>query len=450
MAKDSCFLEEKYEPLAIFGQTIGEKRIKKMQALEQSRSGLRWRVVFTVLLGLTWLLARAIFGAIQGPVEGSLAVAQVQDDIAGYSFAHAVANGLLPSLLNWSVSIVLALVWVTYFLGAKKTAKAASTAAPITALVVLVLGAIGCGPARVEQFVEIKPNETAYVIPLEGASQSGQAKFDSVQFLEQKKVAAKRISLGLRQKSTGRMWYDYEYIATDRVITVDRAPITREWTANPNTGTSNKDQSLHMQSLDSIPIHIGATITASISESDASVYLYNYGGKPLHEVVDSNIRTYILGELTTAFAAVNLAEGQKDKADFFAKAGTGAKEYFRTKGISIDYFGIEGGIGYDNAQVQASLDQKYIAENDKNVAKNEQAAQVIRNETAIAKAQADAKAASMFAANIVALNAKTENEIKLTYAQAKKIAAEKWNGGLPANVVPESGAFIFDLNHSGK
>jgi len=417
-----------------------------MQAPSQSKSGLRWRVIVTILLGASWLILRSVYGAVQGPVEGSFAAGQVEDSIVGYSFSRAMANGLPLTIMNWTIMTILGIVWLTYLFGAKKAAKAAAgSVAPITALVLMALGTIGCGPARVEQFVEIKPNETAYVIPLEGASQSGQAKFDSVQFLEQKKVAAKRISLGLRMKSTGRMAWDYEWIPTDRVITVDRAPITREWTANPNTGTANKDQSLHMQSLDSIPIHIGATITASISESDASVYLYNYGAKPLHEVVDSNIRTYILGELTTAFAAVNLAEGQKDKADFFAKAGAGAKEYFKTKGISIDYFGIEGGIGYDNAQVQASLDQKYIAENDKNVAKNEQAAQVIRNETAIAKAQADAKAASMFAANIVALNAKTENEIKLTLAQAKKIAAERWDTHLPANVIPEGAAFIFDL-----
>jgi len=410
---------------------------------EQSFPGLRWRIIVTIILSLIRFVAGSIYSAFQGPVEGAYAVNQLKDNVTEYSLGRAMANGLPTTFMNWTLLIALALIWLTYLLRGKK--RGGSSAA-VAVLILFAVGWSGCvGPGKIEQFVQIGPNETAYVIPLEGASRSGQAKFDSVDFLEAKKVAAKRISLNLREKSTGRGWWNYEWIPTDMVIKVDRAPVTREWTSSPDTGTAKADQSLHMQSSDSIPFHIGATITVSITEEDSSLYLYNYGLKPLADVVDHNIRSFILGELTTAFAGDELAKGQKDKAEFFAKAGNDAKVYFKKKGISVDYFGIEGGLGYDNVAVQRSLDQKYIAENDKAVATNEQAAQVIRNATAIAKATADAKAASMFAANIGSLTAKTDNEIKTTLAEAKKIAAQKWDGHLPASVVPESGAFIFDL-----
>ena len=56
--------------------------------------------------------------------------------------------------------------------------------------VLLMLAA--CGPVELPIYDEVQPNESAYVIPLEGATKTNQGKFDSVSFLEEKKVAAKR------------------------------------------------------------------------------------------------------------------------------------------------------------------------------------------------------------------------------------------------------------------
>jgi len=408
---------------------------------------MKLRLLFTGLVTALLLVLLHAYSVMQGAIEGSYAAQQVQDNAVQYGVARYGSQGGVLSLI-WAIYLlILSLTWLPLVF------RAIRGNGKIVGSVLLMCGAAhltsACGPAKIEQFEEIGPNETAYVIPLEGESQAGQAKFDSVKFLEDRKVAAKRISLSLREKSTGRMWWDYEWIPTVRVVKVDRAPQTREWTSSKVSGTNGLDQSLHMQSIDSIMFHIGATITVSISEEDASAFLYNYGGKPLADVVDSNIRSFILGELSQEFAAIKLDEAMTQKNAFFAKAGKDATEFFKRKGITIDYFGIEGGLGYDNANVQTSLDNKFIAENDKLVAQNQQNAQEVRNKTAIAKAVADAEAATKFAAAQAALNTKTENEVKLINAAALKAMAEKWDGkSFPSTLLMPSNSqgFLFNLN----
>ena len=44
-----------------------------------------------------------------------------------------------------------------------------------------VVGLTGCGPYPTEQAVEVKNNETAFVVPLEGDSKSKQAQFMSLE-----------------------------------------------------------------------------------------------------------------------------------------------------------------------------------------------------------------------------------------------------------------------------
>ena len=50
-----------------------------------------------------------------------------------------------------------------------------------------------CRPYHEEIYVEIQPNETAFLIPLEEGTQDNQMKFESAEYLETMKVAAKRV-----------------------------------------------------------------------------------------------------------------------------------------------------------------------------------------------------------------------------------------------------------------
>ena len=115
----------------------------------------------------------------------------------------------------------------------------------IAILLCAVAASVGCiRPYDVPEFVEIQHHETGYLIPLEGANQTNQAQFDSEGFLDENKVAIKRIQIPHRWVKTGRIPNEGKYIDTVRLVIVDRSPVTREWTAEMNQGTAHKDLSL--------------------------------------------------------------------------------------------------------------------------------------------------------------------------------------------------------------
>src|SRR5438477_2495972 len=117
------------------------------------------------------------------------------------------------------------------------------------------------------EYSEIDTSETGFLIPLEGDT-AGQAKFASQQYLEEKKVAAKRVQITHRWNQTGRLPNDGSWIPTVRLVKVKRSPITREWTAENNNGTSNKNQAVWVESNDSVGFSMGFTCTALIKEED--------------------------------------------------------------------------------------------------------------------------------------------------------------------------------------
>lgn len=93
----------------------------------------------------------------------------------------------------------------------------------------------------------IEPNETGFVVPLEGDA-AKQGKFQSEAFLRNAQVAALRVTIPTRQRKLGRTIGNREWVRTAAVVKVDRTPITREWTKDLETGTSSKDDALKVQS----------------------------------------------------------------------------------------------------------------------------------------------------------------------------------------------------------
>jgi len=169
-----------------------------------------------------------------------------------------------------------------------------------TFLTVLMITAMcaACGPARIEPIKEIKENETAFLVPLEGAAKDAegnviQSKFMSIDYLNQAKVATKRVIIPVRKRVTGKwpkLLGQFQWIPTMKVITVVRTPETREWTQEARTGTKDRDEALAAESSDSIAFRAGSTITAMIVEDDAAKFLYFFSGKKLAIVVDENVR----------------------------------------------------------------------------------------------------------------------------------------------------------------
>ena len=321
----------------------------------------------------------------------------------------------------------------------------------IVAVVGISLGLLstGCKPVKVLDIVDIKPNETAWAIPLDGSSQDGQVKFNSVEFLNQKKVAAKRIMVDKVERSIGRFPWEIEWIPAVRVVTVDRSLITREWTDSPNSGTSTASQGIGVVTSDSVKLRVGLTITASIDEDDASTYLYYHGGRELSDVLDQNIRSFAVAELTREYSQLTLQDAQKKGPEIYSKLFDDAKTAFKDKGITIQYLGNSEGLSYADSSVQDSINKSYLAEQDNKTAQMEQNAQKIRNETKILNAQADAEAAQKLYAAQEAAKFNNSLQISLIEAQARATMAGKWNGSLPSNILPSNSPLLLNLGSQG-
>ena len=121
----------------------------------------------------------------------------------------------------------------------------------------------GCvRPYDTPEYVEVETDETAFVLPLEGDT-AQQAKFQSAKFLEEKKVSAKRVQISHRWSQTGRQSSTGKWIPAVKVIRVKRSPVTREWTAEANSGTARVDQAVWVESQDSVGFSMGYSSTGT-------------------------------------------------------------------------------------------------------------------------------------------------------------------------------------------
>lgn len=304
----------------------------------------------------------------------------------------------------------------------------------------------GCAPVQIDPIEEIGTNETAFVVPLEGASKTEQGRFMSLEYLQQAKVATKRVTIPLRYRQTGRMYFEAEWIPTMRLIKVNRTPVTREWVEPAKTGTSTKDDSIQVESKDSIGFSVGVNITALVAEEDAAKFLYYYAGKPLEQVVDENVRGYVTSVLSREFGFRNLEQCKTDKKAIADLLQQDCQDTFSKMGITISNLGLVGGLNYSDKEIQTSINNAYVAGMKILETENDAKAQVNINLKELSMAQNNRAMAEEFAKAAVAQVQKTQLQIELTKAEALKTAAEKWNGSMPASILPQGSNLLFGLD----
>lgn len=310
----------------------------------------------------------------------------------------------------------------------------------------LALATTACfGPAEVLPIEEIQPNETAFVVPLEGASKAGQARFMSLEYLEENKVQSKRVVIPVRKREIGRAPWDYEWIPTLKVIKVDRMPVTREWTRDKETGTSGRNEAIAVESLDSINFKVGVNITALVTEDDAAKFLYYFAGKPLHDVMDQNIRGFIQSMLSREFGQCELTKCRGQKKVIFDKTFAETREHFSGMGVTVTNMGLSEGLIYDNPAIQQSIDRVFQAERDVEVAVQEKLAQEERNKRNVAMATAERESAEEFAKAQTAAVARVQLQIDMKRAEAAYEFAKNVKGPLP-NIIPQGSNFLFGLD----
>lgn len=287
----------------------------------------------------------------------------------------------------------------------------------------------GCAlikPYDTPEFVEIGPNETAFLIPMEGDTKA-QGKFESEEFLIENMVAAKRIEIPHKWVKTGRM-NKGEYHDTVRVIKVDRTTVTREWT---NEG--EKSQGIKVESKDSIKFRVGVSATAQIVDhKNAAKFLYWYSGRTLADVMDTEIRNRFETAYIEAISAYSMEDVRGSKSVIMDAVRKEVEKYFAERGITLSNIGYKGELVYDDEEVQNALSAAFVAEQNKT-------AQETVNTMNEAKAESEAKAAATRQKSL-------ESQIRIMELENQKLLIEKLDKvDLPDVWLSGSNGTILDL-----
>ena len=393
-------------------------------------------LTFVVLLAV-WSAGTAYTRMIQPRTQTDLALSQIQENGSRETMLiQQHNNGNVFLLIDVIGILCIVGIWIGKI---KQVWKQ-------TALVVLFASLMlssGCRqPYETEENVEVKNNETAFVVPLEDKVEKGK-QFQSVEALKNLQVSTKRIRISHRWKSNDYETYgwDGQWIPTIAVIKVDRTPLTRSWTADKATGSNAKDDAIWVESKDSIGFSTGFTCTAYIQETAAAKFLYWYPSGSLANVMDQEIRGKIQSVVAEVSAEYDMDELREKKNEIIAKVRTDVEPYFEARGITIQNIGMFGGFTYENKAIQDAIDKVFVAQQLKNVAKAELEAQADINRRIMSAAQADANAVvfrSKGEAEGIQIVAKASEEANKSpaFLQLKQLEINakwinKWSGVLP-------------------
>lgn len=334
---------------------------------------MKLRIALSVVALLLWGALNSVLNVAAPLVTGAMSVKQLEDSNTGYVHAQIAMRALNGSPISYGLLlIVLVATWWTVLRKFINKSKTLSLALAATMLFTML-------PAPVQaykdtrdnpEFVEIKSNESAFLIPLTGANKTSQGKFMSAQYLEENKVAVKRIQIPHTLIRTSTLDRDY-YVPASKLIVVDRTSYYREWVAASNRGTSSRNEGFEFESEESINIGTGVAIGASVTEENAAKFLYNFGTKSggeqfssveyafgLNEVMDNVIRGRVQASLAREFGKRPLIRAIKEKADIMAAVEADVKAYCADRGITLQFIGFAAPLNFDHS-IQASINKVF-------------------------------------------------------------------------------------------
>lgn len=317
----------------------------------------------------------------------------------------------------------------------------------INILVILIVISGCMKPPKIELLETIDTNETAFLVPLEGKTKEGQGKFMSVEYLENAKIATKRITIPQREQKIGRFGHEIAWIPTMKIIKVNRSPVTREWTQESTKGTSKQNEAIDVESRDSIGFGVGINITDLIKEEDSAKFLYYYAGKSLAQVTDENIRGFVTSVLSREFGKRDLAQCKIEKNQIHETLKTETVLEFNKYGISITNIGLVGGLTYEEAKIQEAIDNAYVSEMSILEKENAMKAQKHENDRLLSIAITERKSAQEFEKAYQAMIKKIELDIEMKKAEALLTASKKWTGAVPTSILPQGSNLLFGLDN---
>jgi hypothetical protein len=320
----------------------------------------------------------------------------------------------------------------------------------VVSLVLITISGCWRRPYQTPVWEELFPNCDAYVQPLtlgaeEGASDKAvvaspkaetkegvdtQAVKEGVEKIRKERRMMKRINIPTDWQSLGRSYTNGQWTPTVQVIQVDRSIVTREWTADNETGTSTANQALPLESQDSINFGLPFLVMARIS--DSALYRFKFGIQTLGTVLDKNVRPLYIGAGTVAFKKWQAGpELEAKKVIAVAEMAGPVKEQVSQWGIEILRASMIGGPVYDDKKIQVDMDKNFTSGMSAEVEKQKNIAQVTRNTITVQTADAEKKSAEAIYAARKAQEQRVLLESAVIRAKASLEAAKAWDGVLP-------------------
>ncbi len=416
-------------------------------------------VLFVTAIAALWTVENSWLNTHQAALARELALNQFNNGDAAAQALRAFDTFKDTAHIITAV-LMLAASWLCFGAWAQagfaKLRDRFARGAALFLLVLTPLAFAGCmKPFDRPEYVEIDTSETGFLIPLEGDT-TQQARFQSEDYLKQRKVAAKRVQITHRWSQEGRLGSDGRWISTVRLVKVNRSPVTREWTTAEmpaaHAQLKRADKAIWIESADSVGFSMGFTCTAFIAEDDAAKFLYWYPSGSLADVMDHEVRGRIQQSAAEVAAKYALDALRSKKQEIADSVKADVTNFFTTRGVSITTVGMFGGMTYENPAIQKAIDETFIAQQLKVVSEAKFEAQKKENErieleanaTAEkarreAQGQADARKTAAFAEAeaIREVNRASQEAqanpllLQLKQLEVEKSRVEKWDGRYP-------------------
>lgn len=265
----------------------------------------------------------------------------------------------------------------------------------VALILMMAISSSGCRrPFKPVKLEVVDSHEVAFLIPyLEDAKE--QKSTTNEDFFKDKLVFAQQVEIPQQWVPLG-----YEYLGPNgewrdaaMLIKVDTQPVTREWTADPNSGTSDKNEAIWVMTSDQVEFSTGWNITARIQDRDEAVkFLANYPNGSLQSVLDKEVRAKVQTVFALAVTDLPMETLRKAATPIIEKTRDEVIEFFETRGIKITNLGITGGFVYKDKTIMDTLVKVFNAEQDKAIAAAATAAQEEKNKKILLEAEGKADA----------------------------------------------------------
>lgn len=313
----------------------------------------------------------------------------------------------------------------------------------------ICMAVAGCRVYQVPIFEDIDTSDTAFLVSLDpnGGNEKG---FSTEQEVEAAKINAKRVKIDQVFVQDGYMYWSGKYIPTTRLVKVNRAPVTVNW---------SKQTGIWVESKDSIGFSTGIAMTASImSDEDAIKFLHFYKQGSLQHTLDHEVKAQVQRVFAREAAKEHINTLREHKNQIIEAIESDITPFFSKRGITITSLGQFGGFDYQNPKIQEAIDKIVTTQQDKDNAVAEAAAAMERKQALklkgegeaaqaleMAKGEAEAIKLKADAKEYEVKKASSPEYLKLRELELQLEHVKKWDGRYPTMMMGDTKGIMMTM-----